>query len=340
MAEKKTLDDVGNKLPTEEERKEARRKFLEKLDGTRCTVAMTGLCGAGKSTLRNTLLLRRACKEARGVEAVTKRAGHKFLPINLDPQGMAIIELVDTPGLNGFKDNDELARTELKGVGSIDLLLICCAMTDDGGRYMPLRMEPLIAMISELFSKDDLEKKAVFILTMAKCNTFDINEGGKESFEAAVTAWKGFHRKFCEEKGYSTILNIPVLVVGKAEFDDKDELQELTKVAGSDEWMSKFWAGISERGDEKMTSLFFEYWFQAKVRYQGKVKLPEIGMSTLQKVFVFTFGAAAVGATGGAALGAFLPAVSVGAGAAAGGLIASVSGGMAAVANRLMFWKA
>ena len=99
MAEtEKTSEEVGKKLSTKEERKEARRQFLEKLDGTRCKVAMTGLCGAGKSTLMNTLLLKRACLESRGAGAARKKAGPKFLPINLEPRVWPSLSWSTLPG--------------------------------------------------------------------------------------------------------------------------------------------------------------------------------------------------------------------------------------------------
>ena len=116
---------------------------------------------------------------------------------------MAIIELVNTPGLTGYDRNDEMVKQELMGIESIDLLLICCAITDDEGRYNPFKMNLLIAMIDELFSKDDMEKKAVLVLT--KCNKF---YGGKESFEAAVAEWTARHRIFCQEHGYTSMISV------------------------------------------------------------------------------------------------------------------------------------
>ena len=320
------VKDTPGRAPTDEERAEARKKLHEKLDGEKRSIVLAGTCGAGKSTLVNTIVLRKACEEARGAKPWTDRAKRKFIPIELGTRGMAVVEVYDTPGFNGEKKNDAMAEQQLRSINNPDLLLLCFSLDSDGGRYMPMKIGPVLKKAKEVFGEEFLKSNAAIMLTRG--NLVPVENAA--SFKTPVDGWSEAHHSYCQ--GEHLPADLPILVSGKVLFNDKGEMVDLATVGCEKQWLKTMWNGICKKTEPSLTSMMYEFCRQAYDKCSNKeIKdcFPELSVEVVGKIVLFSAAVAVVGAVGGGALFAFTAAnlaTSALAGGAASGATAASGG--------------
>ena len=153
------------------------------------TVILTGKSGAGKSTMKDTLLGNHAIQKPSPDPVTKKFIGKTFTKNGID------IHIIDTPGLRGTKeDENELKMCSAYTDGKADLLIYCLSV-GVGHKFHEANPE-IMKYITEGFKKQ-IWDHCVLVLTMSNLAYSDFSY--EYLYEKPEEEYKEFLKEFADK---------------------------------------------------------------------------------------------------------------------------------------------
>ena len=205
------------------------------------TFVVVGHAGVGKSTLANTLMAEKICKEGTSAKSVTKAVEKRVHQVSLE-KGPSLLTVYDSPGFTGYGETDRIAADGLQQIeAEVDIILMCFDLLADGGRYVPLIHGTVMPKIVDAFGADAMKKKGIVILTKANL----VSDRSKSTGVLASTLAKEWREEFQED--HKELAEVPVIAVGRGHFNSQGNMTHVSEIDSTTDWIDKLWNAMASQ---------------------------------------------------------------------------------------------